>query len=333
MAMRIDDLALLDKAIAWRDAGQRVFWVTVVDTWGGGPRPPGASMVVRADGQLCGSVSGGCVEDDIAAWVHTQTQPLTHPHWLHFGISDSGARRAGLSCGGKLAVLVEELYDLHWALAWRKLLLARSNCVRYVSLTGRAVEVQALAVSAGLPPQVRDGRLEIYSVPTWCLLLIGAGQLAHQVAHFALPLDYRVIVCEPRVEYAQSWGLVDVELTPQMPDDAVRQFIRDAQCAVLALTHDPRLDDMGLCEALISPAFYIGALGSRLSAARRRERLQAMGLHAEAIARLHGPAGLPLGGRATSEIALSMMAEITAHRYDRAHTISPALALSSPEPC
>lgn len=325
--MRIDDLILLEKAVAWYTAGQRVFWVTVVETWGSAPRPAGATLIMRDDGGMAGSVSGGCIEGDLAEWVRTLSAPLDVPLWRDYGISDTQAQRTGLACGGKLKVLVEEILDLTWVRRWQALLRDGMACQRRVALHDGRVEMASSPTFATAPHvHVQAGWLVCHSAPPWCLLLIGAGQLARHVAHFALALDYRVIVSEPRVEYAQMWDVPDTELTPMMPDDAVRAYVRDARGALLALTHDPRLDDLGLWEALAGPAFYIGALGSRVSAARRRERLLALGSRAEDVARIHGPAGLPLGGRASAEIALAMVAELTAQRYGRANAAAVHIA-------
>jgi len=151
--------------------------------------------------------------------------------------------------------------------------------------------------------------------PAWRLLLIGAGQLSRYTAEMALALDYDVVVCDPREDYARNWAVPGAVLDARMPDDAVRALAHDARSAVVALTHDPKLDDMALLEALASGVFYVGALGSTANNGRRRDRLRKMGLTAGQLERLHGPVGLPIGSRTPAEIAIAILAEITALRH------------------
>jgi xanthine/CO dehydrogenase XdhC/CoxF family maturation factor len=146
------------------------------------------------------------------------------------------------------------------------------------------------------------------------MLVIGAGQLSKYLAQIAVGLDYQVTVCDPREEYTETWDVPGVSLVKTMPDDTVVDMKLDERCAVVALTHDPKLDDMALLEALKSRAFYVGALGSRANNVKRRQRLEEFDLTPEQIARLHGPIGLYIGSRTPPEIAISILAEITANK-------------------
>jgi xanthine dehydrogenase accessory factor len=150
--------------------------------------------------------------------------------------------------------------------------------------------------------------------PQWSMLLIGAGHLSRYVSKLALMLDYRVIVCDPREDYAHNWQTEAVTFTASMPDDAVRQYAQHPRSIVLALTHDPKLDDMALLDALGSPAFYVGAIGSKRNCELRRQRLEQLGLSVEQIQRLHAPVGLAIGSHTPAEIAVSIMAQITQYR-------------------
>jgi len=150
--------------------------------------------------------------------------------------------------------------------------------------------------------------------PRWRLLIIGAGQASSYLANMALALDYEVIVCDPREEFRQTWDVPGTTLLADMPDDAVVALGIDRHSAVVALTHDPKLDDMALLEALKSPAFYVGALGSTASNAKRRQRLALFDLTAEQIARLHGPVGLDIGSRTPPEIAVAILAHLISVR-------------------
>ena len=160
-----------------------------------------------------------------------------------------------------------------------------------------------------------DGKvLQCIYGPRWRLIIIGAGQLSTYVAQMAKALDYHVIVCDPRSEYADTWSVPGTVLSREMPDDLVVELKLDAHSAVVAVTHDPKLDDLALMEALKSPAFYVGALGSRLNSKNRRERLLLFDLGSDEIDRLHGPVGLRIGSKTPPEIAISILAEITAVR-------------------
>jgi xanthine dehydrogenase accessory factor len=310
------DVEVLRTAVAWMKSGQRVVMGTVVRTWGSAPRPPGSLMIIREDGQVVGSVSGGCVEDDLIRRVYARDLPLQHPEVTTYGASLEESRRFNLPCGGSLQIVLEPLSDR----SHLNELLARietQHCVeRSLDLTTGEV---ALRPSQAGETVVFDGRvLRTMHGPTHRLLIVGAGQLARYLAAMAVMLDYLVTICEPREEYHKAWDPIEgVLLSDEMPDDLANAMQLDANCAVVAVTHDPALDDLALMQALKSPAFYVGALGSRHNNDRRRQRLRDFDLPATAVDRLRGPVGLNLGGLTPSEIALSILAEMTAIRRGR----------------
>lgn len=305
------DLEVLRAARGWLDEGVPVALSTVVRTWGSSPRPVGAMLAVARDGRFAGSVSGGCVEEDLVARIREAFPPATGT--VTYGVTADEARRFGLPCGGTLDLVVE---PIHEAAALAPVLAGieeRRPMARSLELaTGRAT------VAPARPGQSLsfDGKVltSVYG-PRWRLLIIGAGQLSRFLAEFALAMDYQVLVCDPREDYASQWDVPGADLSRGMPDDVVRELIPDARTAVAALTHDPKLDDMALMEALKSGAFYVGALGSKANNDKRRKRLELLDLTPAEIARLHGPAGLPLGGRTPPEIAIAVLAEITALRH------------------
>ena len=306
------DLHVLRSARDWFAAGHAVTLITVVETWGSAPRPPGALLAIRDDGIVAGSVSGGCVEDDLIARVR-QGQRTAAPGLLTYGVGKEEAARFGLPCGGTLRLVQEPLIDI----GWLDRLLARTGrherVLRTLDLASGKVTLGEDADPADETTLSFDGvRLSTWFGPRWRLLIIGAGQLSRVLAQMAAALDYQVMVCDPREEYNRTWDLPDAQWLPGMPDDAVLSIEADAHTAIVALTHDPKLDDMALLEALKSPAFYVGALGSRANNAKRRERLALFDLDAAQIARLHGPIGLHIGSRVPAEIAVSILAEITA---------------------
>lgn len=327
------DLEVLQTCANWLQAGLRCELVTVLKTWGSSPRPPGALLAMCEDGRVVGSVSGGCIEDDLIATVQQHGMRRTLPQRVTYGVTADEAHRFGLPCGGTIELLIEPWRaSSHLALLQQMLdqlgqqqLLARrvdlqTGQMQLTALPGRALARQQADAPASLNASLKDSlsiQIDANSMttlhgPRWRLLIIGAGPLSRFLAQMAQALDYQVIVCDPREEYRSSWQLPGVEVVHAMPDDWILAMQIDPHTAVVALTHDPKLDDLALMEALKSPAFYVGALGSRMNNARRRERLQEFDVSAEQLARLHGPIGLYIGSKTPAEIAVSILAEITA---------------------
>ncbi|NMM25829.1 MAG: XdhC family protein [Glaciimonas sp.] len=307
------DLQVLKTAAAWSRAGYRSTLSTVTRTWGSAPRPVGAMMLIRNDGLVVGSVSGGCIEDDLIERVKDGQLGLSKPELTSYGASGDKDRHFGLPCGGTLQLVLEPISDYHWIADILDMLERGIPATRTLDMQSGAITLTA--ASAGSALCRFDGRnLTSTFGPRYRLLIIGGGQLSVYLAQVALGLDYQITVCDPREEYADSWSVPGVTLTREMPDDAVIALRMDTHCAVVALTHDPKLDDMALLEALKSPAFYVGALGSRANHARRRERLQLFDLTPEQINRLRGPIGLYIGSRTPPEIAISILAEMTSIR-------------------
>ena len=305
------DLEVLTQARAWYGQGQPVWLVTVIETWGSAPRPPGALLAMRGDGLVVGSVSGGCVEDDLIERVR-HGERIDHPSLVSYGVSKEEAARFGLPCGGNLRLVQEPLKDIAWIdevlartarheLVARRLELATGRVVIERAVRGEAFQFDGLSLRALFGPR-------------WRLVVIGAGQLSRVLAEMARALDFDVVCCDPREEYHLTWDVADTTFSRAMPDELVVDLQLDPHSAVVALTHDPKLDDMALLEALKSPAFYVGALGSRSNTRKRKERLALFDLSAEEIDRLHGPVGLDIGARTPAEIALAILAEVVAVR-------------------
>lgn len=306
------DLEVLRSATKWHKAGHAVVLATVVKTWGSAPRPLGAMLAIRDDGQLSGSVSGGCVEDDLIERVHAHKLAGEKPEVVTYGVSKEQADRFRLPCGGTLQLVLEPV-SAGSGLQDLLLTIERHELVaRFLDLeTGRS-RIEPGRWSDALE---FDGKvLKTVHGPRWRLLVIGAAQLSRYLAQMAQALDYHVTVCDPREEYAQAWDLAGVPLERGYPDDVVLAMNLDAHSAVVAVTHDPKLDDAALLEALKSPAFYVGALGSKANNDKRRKRLAEFDLSAGEIARLHGPVGLRIGSRTPPEIAVAILAEMTAIR-------------------
>ena len=326
------DLEVLRSASAWFKAGHAVVMATVVKTWGSAQRPLGAMLAIRADGQLSGSVSGGCVEGDLVERVHQHKLASDKPELATYGVSKEQADRYQLPCGGTLQLVLEPVKDDS---GLDELLLA----IERHELMARFLDIETgksrLEPGRWSDTLEFDGKLlKTVHGPRWRLLIIGAAQLSRYLGQMAQALDYQVTVCDPREEYAEAWDLADITIERGYPDDVVQAMNLDAHCAVVALTHDPKLDDIALLEALKSPAFYVGALGSKANNDKRRQRLAEFDLSAGEIARLHGPVGLNIGSRTPPEIAVAILAEMTAVR--RGVHIPQAAALAgagSPAGC
>ena len=303
------DLQVLQQAREWHAQGHQVWLVTVIETWGSAPRPPGALLCLRGDGQVVGSVSGGCVEDDLIERVRLGER-VDRPSLIAYGVTKEEAARFGLPCGGNLRLLQEPLRSAEWIDELLDRTARHELVARRLNLATGAVGIEG--ASRGERFEFDGQQLRALFGPRWRLLIIGAGQLSRVLAGMALALDFEVICCDPREEYHRSWDVPGTTFSTAMPDDLVLELQLDANCAVAALTHDPKLDDMVLLEALKSPAFYVGALGSRGNTARRKERLLLFDLSPAEIDRLHGPIGLDLGSKTPGEIAVSILAEIVA---------------------
>ena len=304
------DLDVLQRALEWRRAGRRVWLLTVAQTFGASPRPPGSLAAVRDDGILVGSVSGGCIEDDLVA--RREEYRGATPAFAAYGVTADEARRFGLPCGGEVEVLIEPEVAVT-ALEGLLAELAQGHIV------ARGV---ALATGAWTLETARAGdecvrtaeRLTSVHGPRWRMLVIGASEIAHYLAEVAATVDYQVFVCDPREEYKTAWRAKGATWLDGMPDDAVVAFRPDGHSVILAVSHDPKLDDMALLEALKSDAFYVGAVGSSRTSTERRARLATFDLTPAQVARLRGPVGLAIGSRTPPEIALAILGDLVASR-------------------
>ena len=321
------DVMVLRTLQGWRAAGRRALLATVVRTWGSSPRPVGSIMALCEDGSVVGYVSGGCIEDDLIdrhTRAYAQGAPTANavgdkdhripsgpPTFVKYGVTADEAHRFGLPCGGTLELLLEydpapdSLATLITALEAGRLMQ------RSVRLADGAVTLTPAAAPTELVVDVE--RLTNTFGPEYRMLLIGAGQLAEYLATMALFNGFAVTVCDPREEYRGSWNVPAATVVSDMPDDVVLAFKPDRRSCVVALTHDPKLDDLALLEALNTDAFYVGGIGSRRNnEARRARMIEHFDQTEESLARLRGPIGIYIGSKTPPEIAVSVMAEILA---------------------
>ena len=312
------DVIVLRHLRDWRGQGKRALLATVVRTWGSSPRPVGSIMGLCETGAVVGSVSGGCIEDDlIVRYTQASKAGISDalhdgpPQLLRYGITADEAHRFGLPCGGTLELLLEFNPSAAPLTALVQRLESGGLVQRVTDLASGEVHLESVSQIDELSIDSRT--LKNTYGPEYRMLLIGAGQMAEYLASMALFNGFQVTVCDPRSEYAGSWSVPGVSILSDWPDDAVKAFKPDRRCCVLALTHDPKLDDIALLEALQSDAFYVGAIGSRSNNAERHRRMiEHFGQTEESLARLRGPIGIYIGSKTPAEIAVSVMAEVLA---------------------
>ena len=307
--MDSQDLEVLTQAHEWLQTGHHILLVTVVKTWGSSPRPIGALLALRDDGRAVGSISGGCIEDDLIYRLRKEGMPL-RAELVTYGATAEEARRLGLPCGGSMQLVVEPIQEKNNLQEVIALLNQGKLVARSLDLETQKSHVAE--TSSELSTEFNECMLTSIYGPRFRLILIGAGQLSHLLANIALSLDFAVTVCDPREEYADGWNVPNTVLRRDMPDDVVMEMQPDARTAVITLTHDPKLDDLALMEALKSPAFYVAALGSRSNNRERRKRLLSFDVTPDQVENLRGPAGIFIGSKTPSEIAVSIAAELVA---------------------
>lgn len=315
------NILVLRQALQWHQAGMPVCLFTVAHTWGSSPRPIGSIMAMNAQGAVVGSVSGGCIEDDLAERIPHIDHGNPVPEVLRYGVQADDARRFGIPCGGTIE-LVMECIGAHSLLPELLDACVHRRCVtRALDLSTGQVTLQAQPPDRA--PRLADATLSDTTLtthfgPTARLIVIGAGDTSRYLCQIALTLGFEIIVCDPRESHQDQraqddWAQAGITFTREMPDDLILRLRPDSRTAVVALTHDPKLDDLALIDALQSDAFYIGAIGSRKNSDKRRARLREYFDLSEAdLNKLHGPAGVFIGSKTPAEIALSIMAEVVA---------------------
>ena len=328
----------------WREDDKSIALATVIQTWGSSPRRVGSKMAFRLDGKITGSVSGGCVENAVYE-AGMEVLKTNHPRLLHFGVADETAWEVGLACGGSIDVFVKPL-DIHFFEVLRSTmldedpavlvtvirgpqsLLGREMLVREDSVLGtlgnqwheKVLKIAGETLSQGTSRRVMLNEsvevfLEVILQPS-TLIVVGGVHIAIALTSLAKTLGYQTIVIDPRGAWSteQRFPYVD-QLIQAWPQEAFRQVKLTRSTAIAMLTHDPKLDDPAVKIALNSPAFYVGALGSKSTQAKRRERLLSDGMSESQLSRLHAPIGLDIGAETPEEIALAIMAEtVNAHR-------------------
>jgi xanthine dehydrogenase accessory factor len=313
--MNSTDYIVLKTALSWLREGKRIAIATVVQTWGSSPRPIGSWLAIREDGQVVGSVSGGCVEDDLIRRVQTEILTRNTPELVIYGVSKEEAARFGLPCGGTLRLLVEPSPEQAVLEEILKGIESHQIILRRVDLGSGKSTLYPGSREDGF--SFGESEMQTSYGPRWRMFVIGAGQLSLYVANFALASDFDVIVIDPREEYTEGLHQDGIQFIKGMPDDVMQELGIDSHTAIVALTHDPKIDDLALIDALQSNAFYVGALGSYTNTLKRKERLREFNVSTEQLDRLHGPVGLEIGALTPPEIAVSVMAEVIAVKHGK----------------
>ena len=304
-------------ALDWHRAGRGAALATVVETWGSAPRRTGSQLVISGDGAIEGSVSGGCVEGAVIVEA-IEALDDGKPRLLSFGVSDGDAFAVGLACGGTIRVLVEPVGTALPEAVLAELVAAREarQAVAYVT----DLESGGPHLSRAHVHRLRmdrsgveeDGRTFVaVHNPPLRLLVVGAVHIAQGLVGMAQSCGYDPVIIDPRETFASPERFPGCEVMHDWPDDAVTGLCLDPRTALVLLTHDPKLDDPAIEAALRSGVFYIGALGSTRTHAKRLERLTERGFSPQDLERIHGPIGLDIGAANPAEIAVSIMAEMT----------------------
>ena len=317
MTHDITDLPRL--ALDWHQAGRGVAIATVVQTWGSAPRPAGSQLVVADDGAMEGSVSGGCVEGAVITEAFDAIADGA-ARVLDFGVSDDDAFAVGLACGGDIKVLIEPVGTALPVAVLQELVAKRAACEPVAYVTDLVAGGPKLRPATDYPAQLRldqsglldDARIfvAIHNAPLR-LAIVGAVHIAQHLVPMAHACGYQTYIIDPRPAFAAPARFGQATIIDDYPDTALAQIGLDARTAVVTLAHDPKIDDPAIVAALNADVFYLGCLGSQRTHAKRMTRLRAAGVGDDALGRIHGPVGLPIGGRQPAEIAVSIMAELT----------------------
>jgi xanthine dehydrogenase accessory factor len=311
-----------ETALDWHRAGKSAALATVVETWGSAPRPVGSQLAVSGESELMGSVSGGCVEGAVVVEALESLED-GRCRILDFGVSDDEAFAVGLACGGRIRVMVEPvgkgegiepglLDELCQAREARRPVAMATDTRAWCRelLPYDADPARFDADRSGFDAAHPDRFLAVHNPPLR-LAIVGAGHIAQPLAVMAEEAGYDVTLIDPREAFASEARFPGKTLVHDWPDKALAAHGLDTRTAVATLTHDPKIDDPALFAALRSPVFYIGALGSTRTHAKRVSRLKEAGLTEDEIARIEAPIGLPIGSRSPAEIAIAVLAQMT----------------------
>ena len=313
--MQSADQLVLHRIANWLSSQNDCWLTTVVQTYGSSPRPVGSLFACDHGGNIVGSLSGGCVEEDLVERIANQRVATAKPEFVRYGDNPEDAQKFELPCGGYLDVVIEPIVATPSSIAHfehiHRRLEHQQRVRRKVDLSTGIMQLQDEDSFSAFHYDHEEFTLAQSFGPRWHLYVIGTNMVTHYVVELALILDYQITVIDTDRDRLQAFESSKVKVVCDTPDDVISEQVTDSTSAVVALSHDPRLDDMALMCALTTPAFYVGAMGSERTTLRRQQRLLDLGLSAQNLNRLHAPIGIPIGSKTPPEIAISVMAEIT----------------------
>lgn len=319
--MQSVDQQVLAQVYQWLLDSQRCWLATVVATYGSSPRPVGSLLTCNDKGAVVGSLSGGCVEEDLIEKLINGRMAYTNPDFVRYGETDAEATKFGLPCGGQLDIVIEPLKvrsDIESAFRQINATLDQRRSIRRtVQLDTGEIELAETSTFSPLVYEAENSILAQTYGPRFQLFIVGSNMVAQYLAEFAQKLDFSITVIDTNQSNLDSFAVPRVEKRCDLPDEVIEREANDNNSAVVALSHDPRLDDMALIGSFETPAFYIGAMGSKRTSAARRERLQELGVSDLELQRLHAPIGLDIGSKTPPEIAISILAQITKTQYNK----------------
>lgn len=306
-----------ETALAWHRAARGAVLATVVETWGSAPRPVGSQLAIARDGEMAGSVSGGCVEGAVILEAIDALED-GKPRMLEFGVTDDDAFAAGLACGGRIRIMLEPVGAVLPEAMLAALVASRAGRVPIAYVVNPVTQTRALGAVHSYPTRFTNDKsgfdgddfIAVHNPPLK-LIVVGAVHIAQPLLVMARLAGYAPILVDPRSAFGSKARFPNQVIMDDWPDEALAAIGLDTRTAVVTLSHDPKIDDPALITALDTDVFYIGALGSTRTHAKRVERLTALGFTTQQMARIHAPVGLDLGGKSPAEIAISIMGQLT----------------------
>ncbi|HED36369.1 MAG TPA: XdhC family protein [Gammaproteobacteria bacterium] len=315
-AIDYEDIEIIKQSLDYLKNDRFITFCTVARTWGSSPRPPGSLLVISQQGAHFGSVSGGCIEDDLLLKYNAGTFNHAKTTTLTYDTNNPDTAHIKIPCGSILEIVIERISDSHQLKTIYGHLCDGQTINRLTKISESTSSIETTDTTESV--FFYDGQFLKRSFgPSWRIIITGANDVSAYVARLGKMLGYSIIICEPRKNYLSSWTLQACEITSLMPDDAVSQYAINFSTIVLSLSHDLKLDDMALLRALELDLFYVGAIGSKKSQHTRLQRLAELGLSQASLEKLHAPVGLNINSKVPAEIAISIFAEITLLRNTR----------------
>jgi len=322
------NLSVIQSVCEWLEKGDMVWYASIVQTWGASPRPAGSLFAYSPKrDQVAGSLSGGCIEQDLIDELKI-IEPINYPRIKRYGVNEDEVRRFQLPCGGQIELVLECLTpSLDCASHFKAIeakLSKRQRVKRYLSMSAGEMSLssdESASVSELSQSEkniwLADGMMAHILGPEYRLLIVGVGEVTRYLIPMALAVEFSVTVCDSRADFIERSPILDddIEVIKCLPDDLVREQFNDSHSAIVALAHDPRVDDLAIMEALTTDAFFIGAMGSLKTTENRIKRLTSLGIKSEQLAKLHAPIGLPIQSKTPPEIAISIISHLIEQRY------------------